>query len=286
MKEKTLTFAGIIIIVLLLITTTIAFISNTKNKRNYNEERSLNETVTTQNQQISQDLNKIKDDMAVLKTTKESEEKELAETNSKLAETEKRIVHMSKENSSLIRDKNELAQLQKSKSELDRAYEDLKLKQESSSYRIKELENSLIILDAQKKEISSNLAYAEKYRTDNVEIYGSRGNKKDRLTFIARRTNKLNINFDVPQSLIEPISFKIVTPAGKTITPENKSLTWLIKPGSDQLTASLSSIPGDIETIRKVSLTYSPKEKLKSGEYKIQIFSNDKNIGNYRLMLR
>lgn len=286
MKEKTLTFAGIIIIVLLLITATIAFASNAKNKHNYNEEQLLNEAVTSEKIQVSQELIKVKNDMAALMTTKESEEKELAETNSKLAENEKRIVHISKENSSLMKDKDELVQLQKSKSELDRAYEDLKLKQETSSSRIRELENSLIVLDAQKKEISANLAYPEKYRPGNVEIYGSRGNKKDRITFIARRTKKLNINFDVPQSLTEPISIKIITPAGTTITPEDKSLTWLIISGSDQLTASLSSIPGDIETIKKVSLTYSAKEKLKSGEYKIEIFSNNKNIGNCRLMLR
>jgi myosin heavy subunit len=286
MKDKTKTFAGTIIIVLLLITTTIALISNAKNKRNYNEEKSLNESVTSQKHEVSQELDKVKNDLAALASAKASEEKELAETNSKLAETQKRILYMSKETSSLMNDKNELVQLQRSKSELDRVYEDLKLKQESSSSRIKELENSLMVLDAQKKEISADLAYAEKYRTDNVEIYGSRGNKKNKITFIGRRTNKLNISFDVPQSLTEPISFKIITPEGKTITPDDKSLTWLIKPGSDRMTASLSTIPGDIETIRKASLTYSPEEKLKSGEYKIQFFSNGKNIGNYGVMLR
>ena len=82
----------------------------------------------------------------------------MATTDSKLAEAEKRIAHMSKENSSLMNDRNELVQLQKSKSDLDKVYEDLKLKQETASSRIKELENSTIVLDAQKKELSENLA--------------------------------------------------------------------------------------------------------------------------------
>ena len=286
MKEKTWTYAGTIIIVVLLITTSVAFISNAKNKRNYKEEKLRNESVSSQNQQVSQDLEKVKSDMASLTTKKESEDKAIAETESKLAKTENRIAYLSKENSSLLKDRVELVQLQKSKSDLDKVYEDLKLKQETASSRIKDLENSAILLDAKKKELSGNLADAEKYRTDNIEIYGSRGNKNDKITFLARRTKKLNLSFDVPQNLTEAISLKIITPSGTTISPEDKSLSFLVKPDSGSLTASLSSFPGEFDASRKVALTYTPKEKLKKGVYLIQIFSNDKNIGNCRLKLR
>ena len=84
----------------------------------------------------------------------------------------------------------------------------------------------------------------------------------------------------------ETISFKIITPAGTTITPEDKSLSWTIEQNSWNFTASLSSVTGEFEASRKVVLTYTSKEKLKSGEYKIQIFSNDKNIGNCRVKLK
>ena len=124
------------------------------------------------------------------------------------------------------------------------------------------------------------------YRTDNIELYGSRGNKKDKLTIYAGRTKKLNLNFEVPQNLTEAISFKIVTPTGTTITPEDKSLSWVTEPYSHNLTASLSSGPGDFGVPRKVVLTYNAKEKLTSGEYKIQILSADKIIGNCRIKLR
>jgi myosin heavy subunit len=286
MKEKTQIYAGTIIIALLLISTTIALISNSKNKRNYNEEKILNESISSKKLQVSQELDKTKNDMAALITKKESEEKAMAETELKLAETEKRIAHISKENSSLRQVRNELIQLQKAKNELDREHEDLKLKQETALSRIKELENSAITSDAQNKELSGNLENAEKYRTDNTEIYESRGNKKDKLTICATRTKKLDLNFDVPQNLTEAISFKIITPDGKTITPEDKSLTWLVEPNSSTLTASLSALTGEIDTPRKVTMTYSPKEKLNPGEYKIQIFSNDKNISNCRFRLK
>ncbi|MGC1392495.1 MAG: hypothetical protein WA816_15775 [Bacteroidales bacterium] len=290
MKEKTLKYAGTSIIVLLLITATITFVSNSKNKRNYNEEKIRNESISSQKLQVSQELEKVKNDMAALTAEKESDKKLITTTDSKLAEAEKRLAHMSKENSSLLVDRNDLVQLRKTKSYLDKAYEDLKLKQETASSRIKELENSTIILDAQKKELSENLADAEKYRTSNIEIYGSGGNKKDKLTFIARRTKKLNLIFDVPQNLNEPISIKIITPEGKTITPSDKTITSSIGSDINYLTASLSTIlpavPGNINSSQKVTIVYTPEEIFKAGEYKIQINSNGRNIGNSRLKLR
>lgn len=290
MKEKTQKYAGTTIIVVLLITGTITFISDSKNKRNYNEEKLKNESIYSQKQQFSQKLDKVKSDIAALTTKKEAEDKLIAETDSKLAEREKTISQMSKENNSLIKDRNELVQLQKSKSDLNNKYEDLKLKQETASFRIKELENSTIILDAQNKELSENLADAEKYRTSNIEIYGSRGNKKDKVTFIARKTKKLNLTFDVPQILNEPISIKIITPEGKIIGPSDKAITSSIRPDLNYLTASLSSIspiiPVNINSSQKVTISYSPEKILRAGEYKIQIFSNGKNIGNCRVSLR
>ncbi len=269
---------------------TFAFISNSKNKRNYNAEKRQNESISSQKLQVSQDLDKAKNELAALTTKNESDNKELAKADTKLSETEKRIAHLTKENSSLVTDRNELEQLKKSKSDLDRAYADLQLKEETASSRIKDLENSEILLEAQKKELSENLENAEKYRTSNIELFGSRGNKKDKITFLARRTKKLNIIFDVPQNLSEPIGISIKTPDGKTITPEDKTLTSTIKPDPNYLTASLSTIPasaaGKLFSSQKVTMAYTPKEKLKAGEYTIQILSNGKNIGNCRLILR
>jgi hypothetical protein len=290
MKEKTLTYAGTAIIALLLITCTIAFISNSKNKRNYNEEKIRNESISSQKFLVSQELDKVKSEMAALTTKKQSEDKALAETDLKMAEAEKSISNLSRENGSLLKDKNVLVQLQKSKNDLDNAYEDLKLKQETASSRIKELENTAILLDAQKKELSKIIANAEEYRISNMEIYGSKGNKKDKLTFLARKTKKLNLIFDVPQGLNKPISINIITPDGKMITPEAKSFSSFIDPGVDYLTASLSTIPastpGKLNNSKRVILAYTPEEKLNAGEYKIQIFCNGRNIGICRLRLR
>jgi hypothetical protein len=286
MKEGSIKIAGVIIIILLLIAAIIASVSNTKNKHSLNEEKLQKESVISEKNQVSSELDKVKNELAALKTKNEITEKSLAETESKLAEKEKRIGYLSKENSSITKDKKELANLQKTKSELDKAFEDLKLEHQTSLARIRDLENSEIVLETEKKTLAVKLDKSEMYRTDNIEIYGSRGNKKDKLTFYACRTKEINLNFDVPKTLTEAISFKIVTPSGTTITPDDKSLSWTISQNPENLTASISSSTGEIEPSRQVTLTYSSKEKLASGEYKIQILSDNKNLSSCRLKLK
>lgn len=273
-------------IIALLLISIGAFISNSVNKRNFKKEKVQNESLVSQKLQISQGLDKVKGELTALKADYKIAEKAVDETNSKLTVQDRRIAFLSKENSSLMKDKSELTELQKSKSKLDKAYEDLKLKKDLSLTRIRDLEKSELVLDAEKMDLTSRLQNAETYRSDNFEIYGSRGNRQDRLTFVARRSKKLNLIFAIPQSLTDPLSFEIITPTGQIITPDSRSLTVVTEPVSNNLTASLSAFPGEYKDSRKVELTYTPKERLSPGVYDIQIFSKDKNIGNCRLKLR
>ena len=102
----------------------------------------------------------------------------------------------------------------------------------------------------------------------------------------ASRTKKLNMTFEVPQSLTETISFKIVTPTGSTINPDDKAISWYFPLDSRNFTASLSSVTGEFEQSRQIVLSYASKVKLVKGEYKIQILSNDNHIGSCRILLK
>jgi len=140
-------------------------------------------------------------------------------------------------------------------------------------------------MEAQTNDLLEKLKAMSTFDSDNFQVMGTRG-KNDRQVVFARRVKKLSVNFEVPQSLTDAISFRIVTPTGTTITPEDKSLSWIFPPNARHLTASLSPVTSEFEESRKVTLTYAPKEKLVPGEYKIQIFSNGQNIGNCRIRLR
>lgn len=285
MNDSTKIIAGIVIIILLLFAAVFGFISNSKNKRKLNSEKLQSESLLSEKLLIQKDLDRIKSELSALQSKNDATERSLAETELKLAEKEKRIASFTRDNNALTRSRNELTELQKAKADLDLSYANLKSEHERAQAQNTELQNSITSLEAQKKELSDKMQQSGLYDTDNFEVYGSRGKNKEKLTFWACRTKKININFEVPQSLTEVISFKIVTPSGTTITPDDKALSWSF-PGSHKFTASLSPVSGEFEQSRLVVLTYASKKKLEKGEYKIQILCNSTNIGNCRVKLK
>lgn len=282
MKTDKLTIAGIAIIVLVLIAAG-AIITNSRINRGLKNEKHQNEALISQKLQTSQDLNKTKNDLSALTSKNEATEKSLKTTQSSLALNEKKVVEL---NSTLKQDKIEMSKLQASYTELEKSYSDQKIETEAANKRIQDLENSSMLLDAEKRDLISKLENAEKYRSDNMEIYGSTGNKRDKITFMARRTKKLNISFEIPQSLTGKMSMKIVTPSGGFMIPENQYLSWSVRPYSSNMTAGLSGLQGEFEKSQKVMVTYMLPEKLTAGDYEIQIISDDKDIGNCRIRLR
>lgn len=286
MKEHAITYVGAAIISLLLFTTIFAFVSNSKNKRNLNEEKLQTESLLSEKLLIQKELDNLKSDQAALSSKNEATEKLLASTELKLAEREKRISSLTKNNNSLNKTVQELADLQNEKADLDKIYADLKLEHEKGLAQARELQSSVSALEAQKSEITGKFRDAELYNSDNFVVYGTRGKTKEKLTLRACRTKQLNMNFEVPQSLTEAISFTILTPSGTLITPENQALSWDFIQDPGNFTASLSSVTGEFEQSREVVLKYAPKEKLTSGEYKIQILCGIVNIGNCRIKLK
>ena len=169
---------------------------------------------------------------------------------------------------------------------LDKEYTKLKSENERLIARGSELQNSINSLESEKKELSSNLEMEKMYNTDNFLVTATRGKKTEKIVIRASRAKKLNMTFEVPKSLSEKISFKIVTPTGVTINPDDKSLSWYVPVDSRKFTASLSTLSGEFEESRQVILSYSAETKLAKGEYKIQILSNATTIGNCRIMLK
>ena len=285
-QNKTLIGIGIAIIILLLLGTVGFAILNSKNKRNLRAEKLTTENLVSEKQQIQQELDKLTNDLAALQAKNEAAEKTLAETREDLANKERRLANVSRQVNVLTKDQSELIELQKVKEELDNSYSELKSEYEQILARNTELQNSITAMEAEKESLQSRIEEITLYDSDNFMVYGSRGKKREKLTFRAFWTKKLNMNFEVPQSLTENISFRMTTPTGTLITPENSSLSWIVLPDPDTFTASLSSVSGEFEPSRQVVLTYARKEKLEKGEYKIQILCNDKNIGNCRVRLK
>lgn len=286
MNQKTITYVGAGLIVLLLLGLIFTFGMNSRNKKNLRDEKILSEARLFDRQKLEGNVEKLKADLSELKQKSDANAKLLSESNLKISENQKRINALSGENRNLRSNKQELTDLKKAKSELDMDFARLKSENEKLSAQSRDLQNSLNAMEEEKKNLALQLDQAHAYNTDNFMVTATRGKKTEKLVICASRAKKLNMAFEVPQSLNENISFKIVTPAGTTINPDDKAVFWFFPLDSRTLTASLSAVTGEFVQSRQVVLTYAPKSKLVKGEYRIQILSNGNNIGNSRLMLK
>jgi myosin heavy subunit len=285
-NNKSVIYIGIAVIILLLISTGAFMIQNSKNKRNLQAEKLRTESLLSEKLLVEKELAKVKADMAACQALKDETEKKLTAIEASIAEKDKRIAYLSNQSGALSKTRKELEELQKTKAELDNTYTALKSEHDKMLGISNDLKAAVAKLESEKAELASKMQQTELYNTDNFRIYGSRGKNKEKLTFWAFRTKKLNLNFDVPQNLTDAISFKLTTPTGSTVNPETAELSWKVLDNPRNFTASLSPVTGEFEPSRQVVLTYAPKEKMEKGEYKIQIFSNSVNIGNCRVRLK
>lgn len=286
MNQRTATYVLGAAIAILLIGLILAIGSNVKNKKNLASEKLATEKYLSERSAIEKDLTKLKSDLSALQEKSDSNGRLLSESALRLDENLKRINALSGENRSLRSNKTELADLKKTKSELEMEFSRLKSENDKLLAKSNDLQNSLDQLEEEKNSLASQFEKSRLYNADNFLVTATRGKKNERIVVCATRAKKLNMTFEVPQSLTESVSFKITTPSGTTLNPDDKSISWFFPLNSRNLTASLSSVSGEFEQSRQIILNYSPKEKLAKGEYKIQIVSNGNNIGNCRLMLR
>lgn len=286
MSQKTITTIGSVTIALLILFLILAIGINVKSKKNLRNEKNTSETRLFEKVKLEGNLEKLKSEFSVLKQQSDANAELLSESNNKMTENAKKINALSFENRSLRANKMELADLKNTNAELEKEFTQLKSERDRLMTQQKDIENAINSLEKEKNNLTAQLENTQLHNTDNFLVTATRGKKTEKVVICASRAKKLNMAFEVPQSLTEAISFKIVTPAGTTINSDDKAISWYIPIDAKQLTASLSSVTGEFEQSRQVVLNYTPKEKLSKGEYKIQILSDGNNIGNCRLMLR
>lgn len=286
MNQKTITAIGAVVIALLLLGLIFTSVSNSRNKKDLSAEKMTSSKLLSEKSSVENELAKLKADFNSLQQMSDANAKLLSETNTKIAENEKRLNNLARENRSLRSNAKEIAALQKEKADLENQYTALKTENERLSAQMRQLQSSLTALEQEKLSLSEQLTKAQLYFADDFLVTATRGKKTERVVAWASRAKKLNVAFEVPQSLTDAISFTILTPAGTMINPGDKGISWYALPDSRNFTASLSPLTGEFERSRQVVLNYTPTGKLIKGDYKIQILSNGNNIGNCRLRLK
>lgn len=286
MNQKTINYLGAAIIALLILGLVVAIGKNARTGKSLKNEKTLSETLLVEKQKVESDLEKMKTDLSVLRQQSEANEKLLSESRLKIDESDKRINSLARDNRLLRNSTRELEDLKKTRDELEKDFTRLKSENERLLAQARDLQSSVSSLETEKSKLAGQIEMTQLYNADNFLLTATRGKKTERVVICASRAKKLNMTFEVPQSLTEAISFKIVTPAGSTVNSDDKAISWFVPLDARNLTASLSPVTGEFEESRQVVLSYSPKEKLAKGEYKIQIISNGNNIGNCRMILK
>jgi predicted nucleic acid-binding Zn-ribbon protein len=121
---------------------------------------------------------------------------------------------------------------------------------------------------------------------NNSMVLAARGTKKEKLVVKAKRTQHLNVDFELPEAMAKDVRTKITAPNGKVLDG-----------GAPIVTASNSTHPGEATVstkaggaIRRMSRINvkvdAKKEKLVPGTYKVDVFAGSKYLGTTRTTLR
>lgn len=283
-KNKDLLFAGIFIV--LAIGLIMAFGYNARNKKSLKAEKMTSVTLLTEKEKALAELDRLNKELAELGSVSEENMRMLTESRDNISGLEKKISSLSAENRSLRKSGAELADLKKKYEALENESARLRGEREELTARSEKLKKDLEDAENEKLQISADLNRARLYDADNFLVTATRGKKTEKVVICASRAKKLNIAFEIPAALSEALSFRITTPAGSVISPDDRQLTWFFAPETGRFVASLSSFTGEFEQSRQVVLNYVAKERLVKGEYKVEILSNGQNIGNCRILLK
>jgi myosin heavy subunit len=259
--------------------------SNSSNKKGFNQEKIRNETLLSEKLNLDKQISKNKDEMIELKGYNEQLNKNLSQVNESLSNKEKEIAKLSKDNKRVKSLQKQLADIRKSKSDLEKKIDALNLALNQLKNERTDLNDKLNVVQNENKKLIEQNQILQSMVANNYRIESLK-KKNNQLTIKAKRTKKLFIGFDVPETNTSDINFKITTPKGKVLSGKNDGITYKITDGVQNLTASISNETITPMQLKRVEMTYLPNEKLIGGIYKIEIFSKESFVGSCQIRLK
>ena len=264
----------------------ILFRSNTRLNDGLSDEKLRSESLLNEKANLTKEIDKLKKDFTALVATNQKNENSLAEMVKKIQEKENRIGQLTKENNSVKDLRKQVADLQQLKSELEKQLqnfreENLKLMADNEI-----MENLMASLKSTNASLNQDLNNAKLIAADKFLVQSLKGKKKEKLTLNANKTRKLAVGFDLPGDIITDLKFHVITPSGRKITQNDKSLSWIVPGDTDILVASLDGIGSDIKVSKRVEMTYEPESKMEKGIYTIKIFTGEIYTGSCQVRLR
>lgn len=281
LNKKQLIQIGVAVILLLsLISTGIYLTENKSLTKGLNEEKLKHELLLAEKVSLDKEIANMRAQINALQGTNSELDKVLAETSARLNEKEAELKKINRENGSIksLRKKNE--ELAKIKSDLEAQIPGLQSAISKLNSEKDALNQTIARLTEENKQLNDNLNNF--VIVDNYLIETTKG--KNKLTVKAKRANKIAMSFKVPNTQVSNISFRITKPDGTQVKGNENGLAYNVVNDDENLLASMTL--DNIKVSKKIEMTYTPKEKLKAGIYKIEIYNGDKNVGSCNIKLR
>lgn len=109
---------------------------------------------------------------------------------------------------------------------------------------------------------------------------------KGRLTVVARRTRDIRMAFDLPEGLSKDVSFKVITPDGKSYEGSDPRISMEVEAHVGEPMASTLPLVDGTERSARVHFHFKPEERLRPGTYRIDIRSGEQYLGTAQVRLR
>lgn len=245
-----------------------------------------NETVLSEKLSLDKEIRDYKIQLAALKGKNKELDKYLSSANSNLAAKEKEIKVILRDNPKVRSLEKELAVIKGLRSDLENQLAMLSNQLKDLEDSNNELNSQVAALSSRNQELTAQNAVMKSFAANNYQIEASRG-KQDRLTVVARRTKRLKVGFDLPQTVAENVQFKIKTPDGKLIEKDDEDLSASILAPEDGSDLMVSLVPMDnFEVTKRIEMKYEPKKRLGKGLYTIDIYNGDTYMVSCQVKLR
>ena len=206
-----------VLITLLTVIVTIAalfVLSNVSLKKQLRNEQIRSESILSEKLLLDKNIAEIKADMASLKGKNYRLDKVLAQTSTKLINKEAELRRLLSERVSLAELKKKVSELEAIRIQLNNEIAALTAKSTMLLTENDVMNNKLAKLQHENNQLDSDNAILKAMVADNYRIEAVKG-RHEKLTLIARKTDKLIVSFDLPSDVNDNISFKVLTPSGE-----------------------------------------------------------------------
>ncbi len=285
-KKVALVVLGVLLLVSIIFITT-SYQKQNKLQRSADNERLKSEAMLSEKLMVQKDLDKALMELAMLNQKRNQLEQNINDLNQEINSRDASIRNLKKENEQLESLKKNLAETISKSEIMKNELENLIGKINSLTNDKQILENTIANLQKENNTLADNLKTMQNLNANNYLIQALKG-KHGRLTVNARRTNKIQFAFDVPEISNAKLHFNIVTPDGKTIDSrkDKQALVTLVTTEADNMVASIEGGVVSKAKQTRVNLSYKPDQKLKAGIYAFEIYNNEVYLGTSQIKLK